>query len=128
MVIRTANKQYQLEIFKPMPWTLALEARPRNVKQITIKPSAAVKNEKTKLPQLSPADTYIALTIEQALDVVARTLRITTEELLDDLYLSSSDSSISSDATELLDERDNFSKQDLLGIKMYDIFQTERNK
>ena len=123
MVIRTANKRYfSNPCHGPRPWR-----QDREIIQINLRPSAAMKNEKTKQPQLSPADTYIGLTIEQALDVIARTLQITTEELLENLYQSSSDSSISSYTTELLDKRDNFSKEDITGIKVYGIFQTERS-
>ena len=116
-IIETTNTKFNPGIFKPDPWVPPPEARPRsgNIHTILIKPRTQQTTTHTASSTWNPCSltdidrsTYTASTTWNpcSLTDIDRTFQtsVTEDMLQEDLYLSGSDSSISSTGTDCQDE------------------------
>ena len=120
----------KLDIFKPDPWTPPAEALNKTQYRLLIRFS----NQQTQTATEPSQKPYRVITIKQALLAVqTHTDRTsppaTMTELMNDLYLSSTDTSASSSKTDLQDEpgREQ-TTQDMTGIRIYGIFNPTTDK
>ena len=97
-IIETTNTKFNPGIFKPDPWVPPPEARPRsgNIHNILIKPRTQQTTTHTASSTWNPC----------SLTDIDRSFQtsVTEDMLQEDLYLSGSDSSISSTGTDCQDE------------------------
>ena len=130
VIVETTNKKYKPDIFKPDPWTPPPEARTKNrgtTYQIRIG-----QTQKQKPPMDTLLTTYKQIVQElkhrqkiwaprstSDIDDHFKT-KVTTEMLSEDLELSSSETSISSDDTICQDEHNN--EETTIGVRVYNAF------
>ena len=111
VIITTINNRYRPNIFIPDPWTPPPEARQKQgtiykINIPTLTPAPPVPKPTRNIPAITvtpPDPDWEPMTINE-IDY-RYTKRVTTEDLNDDLYLSSSDTSISSTDTVCYDEK-----------------------
>ena len=111
VIITTTNTRYRPNIFIPDPWTPPPEARQKQgtiykINIPTLTPAPPVPKPTRNIPAITvtPPDLdWEPMTINE-IDY-RYTKRVTTDDLNDDLYLSSSDTSISSTDTVCYDEK-----------------------
>ena len=109
IIVTTKNTRYRPDIFAPKPWTPPQEARPRKgtIYTITI-PSSSNFNESQRPPSTTsqPECIWTPLTLTEIDSTFKDYFKPANDINLleDDIYLSSSDSSISSTETVCLDE------------------------
>ena len=98
IIIETTNTKFNPGIFKPDPWVPPPENRPRsgNIHTILIKPKTQQTTTHTASNTWEP---YSLSDIDRSFKT-----SVTEDMLQEDLYLSSSDSSISSTGTDCQDE------------------------
>lgn len=128
IVVETTNRKYKPYIFKPEAWIPPPEARTRkgSVHRIYISRTAPIKtpdpqteDNSTKEPEYhNPLGFWLPFTVKE-IDRIFKT-KVTTDMLMEDLYLSSSDTSISSGSTDCQDE-DNINKT-VTAVQVYNVF------
>ena len=130
VIVETTNKKYKPAILKPDPWTPPPEARTKNSGTTYQKRIRQTQKQKKPMDTLLTTYKQIVRELKYRQKILAPRstsniddhfkTNITTEMLSEDLELSSSETSISSDDTICQDEHNN--EETTIGVRVYNAF------